>query len=127
MKRIIVIFFMLLVLLPTEAKADAAYLELRIFVYTPSGAGSSPHACSTAKNVSDANRYTTNYLFSYDKSWKQVGQDGHEVALTPRESVSSELFYNDFYRYKAVSYIYNSVQPQSGYVDTKTDYLNWYY
>lgn len=126
MKRLIAIFLILFVLLPTETKAEAAYLQLNIFVYTPSGAGSSPHVCSTAKNVSSLTRYTSNYLYAYDTSWNQVANDGHERVLKPNESLSSELFFDNFRRYKAVSYIYNSSQPQSGYVETKTDYLNWY-
>ncbi|MCM1084561.1 MAG: hypothetical protein NC393_07155 [Clostridium sp.] len=126
MKRLIIIFFMLIVLVPNEPKTNASYLNLQIFAYNPSGDGAMTQVCSLATNNSNSSRYITNYINTYFRDGSHDKSSGNEGACKPNGGIRTERLKDDFLRYKANATIYNSTVPQSGSVESKEAYFNWY-
>lgn len=126
MKRLIIIFFMLILLFPNEPKANASYLNLQIFAYNPSGEGAMTQVCSRATNNTDSSRYITNYINTFFWDYSHDKSSGREGVCSPGGSISTERLKDTSLRYKANATIYNSTVPQSGSVESKEAYFNWY-
>lgn len=126
MKRLIIIIFMLILLFPNEHEANASYLNLRIFAYNPSGAGTMTQVCSQATNNTNSSRYITNYINTYFSDYSHDRSSGTEGVCSPGGSISTERLMDTSLRYKANATIYNSTVPQSGSLESKEDYFNWY-
>lgn len=126
MKRLIIIIFMLILLFPNEPETNASYLNLRIFAYNPSGDGAMTQVCSRATNNTSSSRYITNYINTYFSDYSHDRSSGIERVCSPGQSISTERLMNTSLRYKANATIYNSTVPQSGSLESKEDYFNWY-
>lgn len=126
MKRLIIIIFMLILLFPNEPETNASNLNLRIFAYNPSGDGAMTQVCSRATNNTSSSRYITNYINTYFMDYSHDRSSGIERVCSPGQSISTERLMNTSLRYKANATIYNSTVPQSGSLESKEDYFNWY-
>lgn len=126
MKRLIIILFMLILLFPNEPEANASYLNLRIFAYNPSGDGAMTQVCSQATNNTDSSRYITNYINTYFSNGNHDRSSGRGDVCSPGQSISTERLKDNSLRYKANATIYNSTVPQSGSLESKEAYFNWY-
>ncbi|MBD5095976.1 MAG: hypothetical protein HDT40_03045 [Lachnospiraceae bacterium] len=126
MKRLIIIFFMLILLFPNEPKANASYLNLQLFAYNPGGNGAMTQVCSMATNNTNSSRYITNYINTFFWDGSHDKSSGREGNCAPKGSISTERLKDTSLRYKANATIYNSTVPQSGSVESKEAVFNWY-